>query len=1085
MSISVDFLKRYCHKQSYDRGYRLFKQNKVQNFNIRTREDLGLTYVKAKVLGDSDAMYDVTGIYRESDHTIYEHTCTCLAYETYEGLCKHCVALFLEYFIRNEQAIEQVEVQGKTTPLVQGLINQYMLREKVSYLQPEITGTIEIEPTLVKQGEDYHIEAKIGGKTKYVIKNMDEFARAMEEGEEVTFGKNLTFFLDESAFTAKGKRIAGFLVTVVKQQRRRNMQMHGSAGIRGISYGKELRLLPDSLERFFKVMEEEEFLFTVGKGRSRLVRVVPQNPEIYVKAEAIEQGGVRISIPVGDPIWGEKRCFVRKDQVIYQCDKTFSRDMKPLLLLGKKEREVVLELYGQDIEAFCASVLPIVSKYCHIEEEGVNLSFYSPIEVDLKVFLEMNPDNEIVASLRAYYGEDSFDVGEGYKEVGVYRDLVKEGALLQVINTYFDRNSSLLEPFILKTGEEELYTFLHEGVTRLNEIATVYMDEKIRSLRVRKSPKFHIGITLGPRLLELKLITAEFPMREVEELLEHYRRRKKFYRMRNGDFISLEDSSLEAVNELFQGLREEEQSLADGVVLLPKYRALFVDQILKDHGATVEVQRNAAYKALIRDMKAVEDSDYPVPDCLSHILRNYQKIGYRWLATLDKLGFGGILADDMGLGKTLQVIALLEATREGLISKEIPTSFIVAPASLVYNWERELMNFAPQIKVGMVVGSLSERKKLLMEYEAYDVLVTSYDLLRRDIDLYDGMEFRYQIIDEAQAIKNPSTQIAKAAKKVVAHTKFALSGTPIENRLEELWSLFDYLMPGFLYSNKTFRKEIELSIVAKKDKDARKRLQQMIRPFILRRLKSEVLKELPEKEEIIVYTKLEKEQLMLYSAHVQKLKKRLAEQSPEDYKNSKIQTLAELTKLREICCDPRLLYENYRGGAAKVDTCIELVKNAIDAGHKVLLFSQFTSMLSILERAFHKEKIDFYKLTGQTSKEERMHLVSKFQKDETPLFMISLKAGGTGLNLTKASIVIHFDPWWNQAAENQATDRAHRIGQEKEVTVYKIIAKDTIEQNIQAMQQRKSDLANQIISREGVSITALTQQELLSLIEII
>ena len=436
--------------------------------------------------------------------------------------------------------------------------------------------------------------------------------------------------------------------------------------------------------------------------------------------------------------------------------------------------------------------------------------------------------------------------------------------------------------------------------------------------------------------------------------------------------------------------------------------------------------------------------------------------------------FGGILADDMGLGKTLQVISFLLVEHTGC-------SLIVCPASLVYNWKHELERFAPSLKADMVTGNVQQRKEVLDRWKEVDVLITSYDLLRRDITDYQELHFFCEVIDEAQYIKNHGTQAARAVKQVQTGFRLALTGTPIENRLSELWSIFDYLMPGYLYSYQRFRTELEQPIVQHKDEDAAKRLQRLIRPFVLRRLKKEVLQDLPDKLEENLYADMDGEQQELYDAHVRRMKLMLEEKSDEEIRTDKIEILAELTRLRQLCCDPALLYDNYKGGSAKTELVRGLIRNAVENGHKVLLFSQFTTMLERLYRIL-EEKIASHMLTGATPKEKRIEMVESFAHDEVPVFCISLKAGGTGLNLTAADVVIHFDPWWNSAVQNQATDRAHRIGQKNVVNVYRILAKGTIEEKIVELQERKLQLSDRILGGESLQAQGLTREELLELL---
>lgn len=482
----------------------------------------------------------------------------------------------------------------------------------------------------------------------------------------------------------------------------------------------------------------------------------------------------------------------------------------------------------------------------------------------------------------------------------------------------------------------------------------------------------------------------------------------------------------------------------------------------------------------------MEDNDFEIPGELDNILRGYQKQGFLWIKTLKANGFGGILADDMGLGKTLQVIAFLLS--EWKESGENPGRpwLIVCPASLVYNWKSELERFAPALPVYTAAGNVKEREELLKRVEAQGkgVVITSYDLLRRDILLYEKMSFACEVIDEAQFIKNHSTQASRAVKQVSAGFRLALTGTPVENRLSELWSIFDFLMPGFLFAYRRFREELETPVVTGGDEEAAERLHRMIRPFVLRRLKKDVLTDLPDKIEKNMVAVLEDEQSSLYDAHVQRLLAVLSKQTEQEFAGKQIQVLAELTKLRQICCDPGLLFEGYAGGSAKMQLCLELIRNAAEGGHKVLLFSQFTSMLERLKQELVKEDISFYALDGSTPKLKRLELVESFNKDETQVFCISLKAGGTGLNLTAADIVIHFDPWWNVAVQNQATDRAHRIGQQNVVTVYKLIAKGTIEEKIVSLQEKKKELADKILGGEEMGMASFTKEELMDILRV-
>ena len=384
--------------------------------------------------------------------------------------------------------------------------------------------------------------------------------------------------------------------------------------------------------------------------------------------------------------------------------------------------------------------------------------------------------------------------------------------------------------------------------------------------------------------------------------------------------------------------------------------------------------------------------------------------------------------------------------------------------------------------IDLITGNAAERQEMIQNEEDRDIWITSYDLLKRDIACYENIRFANQVIDEAQYIKNHGTQAAKSVRLIQSGFRMALTGTPMENRLSELWSIFDFLMPGFLYGYQGFREKFEEAIMNDRDEEVSARLRSMVHPFILRRLKKDVLTELPDKIEKTVTIELEGEQRKLYDAYAKRLKLYLEKQSKEEFKQSKLEVLKELTRLRQLCCGPELFLENYHGENAKMDACVELVRQAVDGGHKVLLFSQFTSVLDEIEKALAKEKIEDHRIDGSVSKEQRIRLVDSFETDDVPVFCISLKAGGTGLNLTAADIVIHYDPWWNVAAQNQATDRAHRIGQRNTVTVYDLIAENTIEEQIKKLQESKSALAEEILSGEGIQSIVLDRDEILKML---
>ncbi len=434
-------------------------------------------------------------------------------------------------------------------------------------------------------------------------------------------------------------------------------------------------------------------------------------------------------------------------------------------------------------------------------------------------------------------------------------------------------------------------------------------------------------------------------------------------------------------------------------------------------------------------------------------------------------------------GKTLQLITLLLLYVE---AQENPkASIVVCPSSLALNWENEMKKFAPSLKTMVIHGNAKEREKQLKQIPKYHVVVTSYDLLKRDKEIYEelGYEFQYIIADEAQYIKNNNTQNAKAIKVIQAKTRYALTGTPIENSLSELWSIFDFIMPGYLFHYHKFKEMYETPIVKDQDEIAMKKLKMLIEPFILRRVKKEVLTELPDKTISVLNNEMQEEQLKIYLSYLANAKQEAMQELQQNgVEKSQIKILALLMRLRQICCHPGLFIDNYKGESSKLNQCIEIVKDAVSAGHKILLFSGYTGMFPFIEKALQKEAISYFKLTGQTKVGERIGMVEEFnQNEEIKVFLISLKAGGTGLNLIGADMVIHYDPWWNLSAENQATDRTYRIGQKKNVQVYKLITKNSIEERIYELQQRKAKLIDSMLSTNQTFINKLSKEEIMQL----
>ena len=1090
----------------YRKGQDIFLIDKrIKNFetDINTLTDTPM--ITATVLDADGSEHETQVSIDEDESQIVGSLCSCSDFYQSEGLCCHCVAILLKYISRRH--IQTSFPSKKQNRIGQTLIESYIHQSSGSHYPAESSETkvlIELEPILHKQYHKLSVDFKIGTGKKYVIKDLLEFARLIRQGELFQYGKNLKFFHEPEAFTTESRNMLAFIMQRIEEYEYHFHCVQDSTyrfqTMKALRY---LPLSPTAVDMFLNMMIGHTLQFDLD-DHIRPIYVTDGDPELTLELKAEDSDTYHLTIEDCLILSGARTFWILKDKILYRCSEAFKKDMQPYLteLNRQKVREITLS--EKQLRPFYGSVLKHLEAHTDFHTEGIDLNGYEPPEAHFSIYLDNPAENIISCTAYARYGEETFSLATPISCEDGFRDAAMENRILTAIQTYFqpaavsgNEDSPVADAdFIISHDDQAAFLFLEQGLPHFYELAEVFISSNMKRIRILSAPRTAVGVSVSNGLLEIDIHSDSLPYEELAGILNSYRRRQKYYKLKSGEFLKLENNSLSVLSELADGLRLSEQAIRGGRISVPLYRASYIDAVLTSHNSDIQSHRDRYFKSLIRDMKSVADSDYEVPDAIKPILRDYQKTGYRWLCTIAQLGFGGILADDMGLGKTLQIITLLEHARLEAISKTVdltdtashtacppPVSLIVCPSSLVYNWDSEIEHFAPNLKTLLITGTAQERQELLTHYADYDVLITSYDMLKRDIASYDNLHFHYQIIDEAQYIKNHRTQAARSVCSIHSVTRFALTGTPIENRLSELWSIFEYLMPGFLYPYAYFRSELEQPIVENKDQIAATRLQQLVRPFIMRRLKTDVLKELPDKLEHAVYAQMTDEQNKLYTANTLKLQKDLEQQSDSMFKTSKIQILAELTKLRQLCCDPSLIYQNYHGGSAKLDTCIQLIENAMAGGHKILLFSQFTSMLDVIERRLKAERILYYRLDGSTKSEQRTRLVNAFNENKIPVFLISLKAGGTGLNLTGADIVIHYDPWWNAAAQNQATDRAHRIGQTHTVTVYKLIARHTIEEKILELQENKKALSDQILSEEGVTASQLTKEELLKLLQ--
>ncbi len=543
----------------------------------------------------------------------------------------------------------------------------------------------------------------------------------------------------------------------------------------------------------------------------------------------------------------------------------------------------------------------------------------------------------------------------------------------------------------------------------------------------------------------------------------------KYFSMEHLGFVEVPHTKLMILSKMLNSYDAQKVENKDYTFSVKTFRAGFIAE-LKELG--IKLKMSKKFEHFWEQISTFNiDEKIQAPEKVNATLREYQERGLSWLWFLYQYGLNGILADDMGLGKTLQMLALLQKAKDEKGSKP---SLVIAPTSVVFNWENEINKFTPDLSVLNLTGV--DRHDYFKQIKKYDIVLTSYALVRRDIELYRKFDFRMIVLDESQNIKNHESITAQAVKRINSDHRFAMSGTPIENSLSELWSVFDFLMPGFLYDLPEFKYRFIVPISEKGDTSVENRLKKQIYPFILRRMKRDVAKDLPDKIENIAFCSMSPEQADLYEQILEDTRETLLREIQDNgMKNSKMSIFAALLRLRQICCHPKLIKKEVSSG--KFEHLKEMLEEITKEGHRVLLFSQFVQMLDIIKDYFDREGIKYEYLTGSTK--DRQERIDHFNNDESvQVFLLSLKAGGTGLNLTGADYVIHYDPWWNPAVEDQATDRAYRIGQTRNVMVYRLITKNSVEEKIQKLKGKKRDLVDAVISVDREIGKTLTYEDI-------
>ena len=1042
-----------------------------------------------------------------SEGEVENLSCVCDEYKTSYCACMHIIAAFKEFisnpeyvkiFIGNQEEAKMQIPEKEDNPENYRVFNQ-LVKEFYSLAEDEeennnkkqVEGTIHIEPRIIssKFNNSLKLEIKIGEKQFYKVKSLPEFYDRFQNQEKYRYGAKLEFVHTPEMFVEEDRKLLDFILKYAE------IIKYANESSTGYDYytkrlGEDSILISNTgLDELFDALINKTVVFE-NQYSADEVHFIDKEPEINFNLEEVNIREYKITTDIDIYSYtiynGRKYTYLLLGSGFYKCSKKFRNTVIKLLEIFRKNFTKEIIIPKSQLSSFFSIVEPNIKNTLKIDEEQYKkIKKYIPPELYAKLYLDYSPQNYILADIRFIYDDVTINPLENVPHPELLsRNTIKESKLIDM----FVKSGFMLDQKnnrLVLANEDKIYEFLTNDINSYMKNFEVLATDNFKEKEIKSTSNISLGVRIENNLLDIDFSNLNFDPAELQEIMKKYKLKKKYHRLKNGSFINLEDNdTIKFIDSITEDIDVDYSSIKGNSLKLPMYRALYLDKILEKN-SFIHVTKDDNYKKLIQDIDVKQlENNFEVPKNLNANLRQYQKVGVQWLEMLDYYGLGGILADDMGLGKTVQLLCVVCSYLEKNKKNSKPI-LVVCPSSLCLNWQNEIEKFTTNVSSIVIHGSLEERQKAIESIPNYNIAITSYELLKRDLEEYKKYNygFKYIIADEAQYIKNSTTQNATSLKSLKGEIKFALTGTPIENSVAELWSIFDFIMPGYLYNYNKFKKKFEEPILKFEDKEALNRLKKLISPFILRRVKKDVLTELPEKNITIMKNEMEEEQEKIYLSYLAQTRKEVAEElSDNGFEKSKFKILMLLTRLRQICCHPSLFIENYNKGSGKLNQCLNLVVDAIQAGHKILIFSSYTSMFEIMEKELQKLNINYFKLVGNTPVSQRIEMVDEFNKnEEVKVFLISLKAGGTGLNLTSADVVIHYDPWWNISSENQATDRAYRIGQKNSVQVYKLITSNSIEEKINKMQERKEKLSKNILSTEETFINKMSKEEILDL----
>ena len=981
-----------------------------------------------------------------------------------QGCCRHAVAVWLK--ADREGIVE--ELQKKTAPELGAGLSDLVTE------QMPAEANVRLEVTLVLPrlgGEMVRIGLRVGHEKLYVVRDIRAFLASCEQQTVVSFGREFTFEPKWMRFPEDDERVLGVL--------RAFFAARDSEGEKPTA--QRLLRLPDCFvrklldgigETMLRVMDYD------GKARRcRMARNVtlPLHFTIQLGPRGLRVAG---KIPTefrpvtADCTWGligDSLTEINPDQ----------RRLVRMMWESQYEGKCLFAYPLKDTERVIGEILPYLKLRGAVELSPELSKRLIRLPVRAEVYLDKDGRNVAARVLFRYGGQtlNPFDPAEEKIALDrgdrlLLRDAEKEHAVLEILaNAGFRVGKGNIR----LSGSAAVFDFVSEGVRKLQDTAEVFLSRDFKRMIPRRA-SLSGSMRMNGDHLELVMAVDGEPTDEMMEIIEALSRRRRYYRLRSGAFLDLEDLAQwqETASVLYEAAVRDGNQPGRDILQLRSYRAAYLTGMLLGSGIPIQMDEATARMAQALNGEGIAPVSPPAL-APSVKLRAYQQRGFEWMYALDRMRMGGVLADDMGLGKTVQIIALLQATRE-----EKRTSLVVAPTSLTYNWLSEIRRFAPDLSVAVLSGTSAQRSHLIRhirEHRDVSVLITSYPFIRRDIGQMKDFPFRFVILDEAQNIKNAGSLTAEAVKELQADSRFALTGTPMENGVGELWSLFDFILPGYLPGYHTFLRRYQ-------EGENAEDLLRRIRPFLIRRLKQDVLEELPDKMETTLTARMTTEQRQIYDAAAARLRPRVDRILKEKgMQGARMEVLSAITELRQICCHPALIMNEYRGGSGKEELLMEVLPRLVGEGRRVLLFSQFTGMLKLLRRRLESAGYQTMYLDGDTPAAQRQELTERFNGGEGSVFLISLRAGGAGLNLTGADLVIHYDPWWNPAAEDQATDRAHRIGQQKKVQVLRLVTGESIEEQVVELGQRKKALFDRLIQPGESAVSAMSEQEIRALFD--